>query len=305
METTPRTLLNMTPPMRLALFLGATGISMILGALISFSLVAAFLHIGINDIQKVILAPENASIAQFANALASIIAFGLPSIAVAYFTKGNLSQNMGFAPVKSFQQLGIVIALALAGLVLSGALGSLTEKIPIGASFKNWADGLEAQYKKALVSMTQMHSVIDLLYALLAVAIVPAIVEELYFRGALQKTLNDWTGKPFISILVTALFFSAIHFSYFGFLSRMALGLLLGFIYQYTKTIWLPVLLHFINNGIAIVVLYSVRSNPAKIEKAMDENLPIYWGFIAFVSIYILLIKLKQISKDAGLGKSI
>ena len=305
METTPRTLFNMTPPMRLALFLGATGISMILGALISFSLVAAILHIGMSDIQKVILEPEYASTAQFANALASIIAFGLPSFAVAFFTKGNLTQNMGFAPLKSYHQVGLVIALALAGLVLSGALGSLTEKIPIGASFKNWAEGLEAQYKKALVSMTQMHSVIDLLYALLAVAIVPAIVEELYFRGALQKTLNDWTGKPFISILVTALFFSAIHFSYFGFLSRMALGLLLGFIYQYTKTIWLPVLLHFINNGIAIVVLYSVRSNPAKIEKAMDENLPIYWGFIAFVSIYILLIKLKQISKDAGLEKSI
>ena len=153
--------------------------------------------------------------------------------------------------------------------------------------------------------MTQMHSVIDLLYALLAVAIVPAIVEELYFRGALQKTLTDWTGKPFISILVTALFFSAIHFSYFGFLSRMALGLLLGYIYEFTKTIWLPILLHFINNGIAIVVLFSVRNNPAKIEKAMDENLPMYWGLIALISIYVLLIKLKQISKNAGLEKSI
>ena len=305
METTPRTLFTMTPPMRLALFLGATGISMILGALISFSLVAALLHIGISDIQKVILEPEYASIAQFANALASIIAFGLPSIAVAFFTKGNLAQNMGFATIKSYQQVGLVIALALAGLVLSGALGSLTEKIPIGTSIKNWAEGLEAQYKKALVSMTQMHSVIDLLYALLAVAIVPAIVEELYFRGALQKTLTDWTGKPFISILVTALFFSAIHFSYFGFLSRMALGLLLGYIYEFTKTIWLPILLHFINNGIAIVVLFSVRNNPAKIEKAMDENLPMYWGLIALISIYVLLIKLKQISKDAGLEKSI
>ena len=295
----------MTPPMRLALFLGATGISMILGAMISFSLVAAMLHIGMSDIQKIILEPEYASVAQFANALASIIAFGLPSIAVAIFTKGNWAQNMGFATVKSYQQVGLVIALALAGLVLSGALGSLTEKIPIGASIKNWAEGLEAQYKKALVSMTQMHSVIDLLYALLAVAIVPAIVEELYFRGALQKTLTDWTGKPFISILVTALFFSAIHFSYYGFLSRMALGLLLGFIYEFTKTIWLPILLHFINNGIAIVVLFSVRNNPAKIEKAMDENLPMYWGLIALISIYVLLIKLKQISKDAGLEKSI
>ena len=295
----------MTPPMRLALFLGATGICMILGALISFSLVAAMLHIGINDIQKIILEPEYASTAQFANALASIIAFGLPSIAVAFFTKGNLAQNMGFAPLKSIQQLALVILLALAGLVLSGALGSLTEKIPIPISFKNWADGLEAQYKKALVSMTQMHSIVDLLYALLAVAIVPALVEELYFRATLQKTLKDWTGKPIVAIIVTALFFSAIHFSYYGFLSRMALGILLGLIYEFTKTIWLPILLHFINNGIAIVTLYVVRNNPANIEKAMDENLPIYWGLIALVTIYFLLIKLQKNNHHAGLEKGI
>ena len=304
MENTQRSLFTMTPPMRLALFLGATGISMILGALISFSLVAALLHIGINDIQKIILEPQYASTAQFANALASIIAFGLPSFAVAFFTKGNLAQNMGFAPIKSYHQVGLVVLLALAGLVLSGALGTLTEKIPIGLSFKNWAEALEAQYKKALVSMTQMHSVIDLLYALLAVAIVPAIVEELYFRGAFQKTVADWTGKPILAILITALFFSAIHFSYYGFLSRMALGVLLGFIYEFTKTIWLPILLHFINNGIAIVALYWVRNNPAKIEKAMDENLPMYWGLIALGAIYILFIQLKKNKEHAGLEKS-
>jgi len=305
METAQGSLFNMTPPMRLVLFLGLTGISMILGALISFSLVAAMLHIGFNDIQKIILEPAYASTAQFANALASIIAFGLPSLAVAFFTKGKLAENMGFTPIKQVHQISLVVFLALAGLILSGALGSLTEKIPTTISFKNWADGLEAQYKKALLSMTQMHSFIDLLVALLAVAIVPAIVEELYFRGALQKTLTDWTSKPFISILVTALFFSAIHFSYFGFLSRMALGILLGFIYEFTKTIWLPILLHFINNGIAIVTLYVVKNNPASIEKTLDENLPIYWGLIALVIIYILLINLKKISNHAGLEKSI
>lgn len=295
----------MSAPMRLALFLGATGIGMILGALISFSLVGAILHVGLNDIQKIIIEPEYASAAQLANALASIIAFGLPSVAMAFFANGQLVKNMGFAPIKSSYQVLLVIVLAFAGLILSGALGSFTEKIPIPTDFKNWAENLEAQYKKALVSMTQMHSMVDLLYALLAVAIVPAIVEELYFRGALQKTLTDWTGKPWLAIAVTAIFFSTIHFSYFGFLSRMALGILLGFIFEFTKTIWLPILLHFINNGIAIVALYSVRNNPARVEKVMEESFPIYWGLLACLIIYYLLIKLKKISQDAGLEKSI
>lgn len=298
-------LFDMRPPMRMALFLGLTGIGMILGALISFSIVSAILHIPFSEMQKVIMQPEHASMAQLANALASIIAFGLPSIVLAILVKGNWMANMGFAPMKSYQSLGIVILVALTGMILSGALGSLTEKIPIPTDFKNWAEGLEAQYKKAMLSMTHMSSLKDLAFALLAVAIIPSIIEEVYFRGTLQKIVLDLTGKPFAAIILTAIFFSAIHFSFFGFLSRMALGIVLGYVYHYSKTIWLPILLHFLNNGIAVVILYSIKNNPANVEKMMDDNLPIYWGVIALVGIYYLLKQLKNNYPNAGLEKNI
>ena len=298
-------LFDMRPPMRMALFLGLTGIGMILGALISFSIVSAILHIPFSEMQKVIMQPEYASMAQLANALASIIAFGLPSIVLAILVKGNWMANMGFAPMKSYQSAGIVILVALTGMILSGALGSLTEKIPIPTDFKNWAEGLEAQYKKAMLSMTHMSSLKDLAFALLAVAIIPSIIEEVYFRGTLQKIVLDLTGKPYAAIILTAIFFSAIHFSFFGFLSRMALGIVLGYVYHYSKTIWLPILLHFLNNGIAVVILYSIKNNPANVEKIMDDNLPIYWGVIALVGIYYLLKQLKNNYPNAGLEKNI
>ena len=298
-------LFDMRPPMRMALFLGLTGIGMILGALISFSIVSAILHIPFSEMQKVIMQPEYASMAQFANALASIIAFGLPSIVLAVLVKGNWMANMGFTPMKSYQSAGIVILVALTGMILSGALGSLTEKIPIPTDFKNWAEGLEAQYKKAMLSMTHMSSLKDLAFALLAVAIIPSIIEEVYFRGTLQKIILDLTGKPYAGIILTAIFFSAIHFSFYGFLSRMALGIVLGYVYHYCKTIWLPILLHFLNNGIAVVILYSIRDNPANVEKMMDDNLPIYWGIIALAGIYYLLKQLKNNHTNAGLEKSI
>lgn len=66
-------------------------------------------------------------------------------------------------------------------MFLSGALGDLTEKIPIPIALKNWATQMEDQYKKALFAMTQMKSVLDLLFAIIAVAVVPAFVEELFF----------------------------------------------------------------------------------------------------------------------------
>ena len=184
-------------------------------------------------------------------------------------------------------------------------MATLTEKIPVPISFKQWAEELESSYKKAMMAMTQMNSISDLLINLIAVALIPAMVEELYFRGTLQKTLSAWSGKPIIAILVTAIIFSAFHFSYFGFLSRMVLGIVLGFIFEYTRNIWLPILLHFINNGIAIVTLYTVRGDQQKMDKVMDENLPLYWGVLAIGLVTYFLQCLKKDTNYERLEKNI
>lgn len=305
MSSSETSIFEMSPGLKMAVFIGLTGFSLILGSMISFSIVAALLHLPLSALPSALLQPQNASIAQLANALASIIAFGLPTIVITFFSKNKMVSELGFRPVQNINQIGIVILIAITGLFLSGALGDLTEKIPIPIAFKNWATQLEDQYKKALYAMTQMKSAIDLFIAIIAVAVVPAIVEELFFRASLQKILVDWTGKPYAAIIVTALLFSAFHFSYFGFLSRMSLGIILGIIYYYTKTIWLPILMHFINNGIGITTLYFVRNNPTKTESVIEGNLTYYWSILAIVVITILCKKLKQISPNAALEKSI
>jgi hypothetical protein len=184
-------------------------------------------------------------------------------------------------------------------------LGDITEKIPAPKSMLAWANGLEEQYKKALMAMTQMKSGTDLLFSVMAVAFIPAIVEELYFRASLQKVLMDWSGKPYLSILITAIIFSAFHFSYFGFLSRMSLGIVIGCVYYYTKTIWLPILMHFINNAIGIITLYFVRSDPQKVNTVLEGNLTYYWFFVAIIVVYFILKKLKNTSDHARLEKSV
>jgi membrane protease YdiL (CAAX protease family) len=230
---------------------------------------------------------------QAANAVASIIGFGLPVVAVSYFTPGKIGTQLGFRSITNQKQVLIVVLLALTGLLLSGALGDLTHKLTFSTSIRDWAEQLEAQYKQALMAMTQMRSIWDLLFALLAIAVVPAIVEELYFRATLQKILMDWSGKPWVAIVVTAVLFSAFHFSYFGFLSRMSLGIVLGLIYYYTKTIWLPVLMHFVNNAIGVSALYMVRNNPKQIDKVLDSNLGFYWLLLGVLMLLLLFKQLK------------
>ncbi len=288
----------------MVLFITMTGLSMILGGLITFSIVAALLHVPFLEIQSILMRPEYTSMTQAANAVASIIGFGLPVLVVGYFTSGKLGVQLGFNAITNQKQVLIVVLLALTGLLLSGALGDLTDKLTISSSIRDWATNLEAQYKKALMAMTQMRSIWDLLFAILAIAVVPAIVEELYFRASLQKIIMDWSGKPFVAIVVTAILFSAFHFSYFGFLSRMSLGIVLGLIYYYTKTIWLPILMHFINNAIGVSALYAVRNNPKKIDQVLDSNLAYYWVILGILLLVVLFKQLKN-TTDAGLEKSI
>ena len=294
MYTNETSIFNMSPGFRMVLFISMTGLSMILGGLITFSIVAAALNVPFIEIQTVLLRPENTSMTQIANAFASIIGFGVPALVVAYFTKGTFASNLGFKPISSEKQVGIVILLAFTGLILSGALGDLTDKITFSSSIRTWATDLEAQYKKALMAMTQMRSIGDLILAIVAIAVVPAIVEELYFRATLQKIIIDWSGKPLLAIVITAILFSAFHFSYFGFLSRMSLGIVLGLIYYYTKTIWLPILMHFVNNAIGVSALYAVRNNPKKIDQVMDSNLTYYWVIIGLIALFILFKQLKK-----------
>lgn len=294
-----------SPGAKMAVFIALSGICLIFGGLLSFSVVAAILKVGISELPQIILEPQYASLAQFANATASIIAFGVPSLVIALLSQDKWSVALGLNPFFQWRQVFLVIVIAITGLFLSGALGDLTEKMPFPTSIKNWATQLEEQYKKALFAMTQMKSIGDLLLAIIAVAVIPAIVEELYFRATLQKMLMDWVGKPYLAIVITAILFSAFHFSFFGFLSRMSLGIIIGIVYYYTKTIWLPILMHFINNAIGIITLYWIRDQPEKIESVMDGNFTYYWGFVAIIVIIFLCKKLKNSYPPFPLEKSI
>jgi len=304
MRTETRSFFQLSPGPRLLMLILVTAICFILGSVITYYFVAQSLNIDLLEIPNALLLPQNGRIALISNATAALMAFLLPSLVVAFFSEGAIVSNLGLSQKINLRQVAIVMLLALFGLVLSGSLATVTQAIPMGQDLQSWAKGLENTYKQAMLAMMQMHSIGDLLISLLLVALVPAIAEEFYFRGALQKTLKDWSGAPFLAIVITAILFSAIHFSFYGFLSRMALGILLGLIYEQTKSIWLPMLMHFINNGVAITVLYFARGDQKKIDQTMDETMPWYWGIIAIAFIIFLFMQLKKYN-NAGLEKNI
>jgi membrane protease YdiL (CAAX protease family) len=91
---------------------------------------------------------------------------------------------------------------------------------------------------------------------LFIIALVPAVSEEMIFRGICQKIFTNLFKSGHLAIFVTAFLFSALHFQFFGFLPRFILGIVFGYLFFWSGTIWLPVLAHFINNAVPVILAY-------------------------------------------------
>lgn len=111
-------------------------------------------------------------------------------------------------------------------------------------------------------AMLNMPNVTSLLINLLVVAVIPAVCEELAFRGVLQIQLSRMFKNVHAGIWVSAFVFSFIHFQFYGFLPRMLLGAFFGYLLVHTGSIWAPILAHFLNNAAAVSVHYVQLHHP-------------------------------------------
>ena len=98
------------------------------------------------------------------------------------------------------------------------------------------------------------------------------------------------------AIIITSIVFSLVHISYYGFLVRFALGVILGLVFYYSENIWLSSLFHFLYNGLQVTVLYMITLSASKDQKDIEENFPIWEGVVALVLIYYLFMQFKKIS---------
>jgi membrane protease YdiL (CAAX protease family) len=91
---------------------------------------------------------------------------------------------------------------------------------------------------------------------LLMIAVLAAVGEELIFRGILVKLFREWIGNVHLAVIIPALLFSALHLQFYGFFGRLALGIILGYLFVWSGSLWVPIAVHFLNNAMAVIVSY-------------------------------------------------
>ena len=146
-------------------------------------------------------------------------------------------------------------------------------------------------------------SISGLMLNLFMIAVIPAIGEELFFRGLLQKFFIDWTKNPLTGILIVSFLFSFFHLQFYGFLPRFYLGVLFGLMYYWSGTIWLPIIAHFINNGAAVLLYFFLGKE--LVEQNLDNvgTLESNW-IIFFISLILVIISLFQIYRQPSVSRS-
>ncbi|MSR59004.1 MAG: CPBP family intramembrane metalloprotease [Planctomycetaceae bacterium] len=120
---------------------------------------------------------------------------------------------------------------------------------------------------------------------LMVLAILPALGEELLFRGLIGHGLIDRMGVGW-GVLVTSVLFGLLHFNPGQALAVMPLGVAMHFAYLVTRSFWAPVLLHFLNNALAAVMLKLPEelTKEAMLEGQKPTSVPILVGSAVLVA---------------------
>ena len=141
----------------------------------------------------------------------------------------------------------------------------------------------------------KVDGVSGLVFNLFMIAFLPAIGEEFFFRGVVQRIFTRMTRNHHSGIWISAILFSAIHMQFYGFLPRMLLGVLFGYLLVWSGTIWLPVVAHFFNNAFAVIAMYFIGKgmiNP-EIENIGSSSGSYYLAAISLGFIFLIMWQIK------------
>lgn len=167
--------------------------------------------------------------------------------------------------------------------------------------FEHWARQMEDKLKELTDYLTVFDSTSYFIAALVVVAVIPAIVEEYLFRGLLQNLLYRISRNQHAAIWIAALVFSTIHLQFFGFLPRLLLGAVFGYLYVWSGSLWLSILGHFINNGLSLFILYLYQKGQITFDVDSQEAAPWYAILIfGIIFIFSMLYIYKYYSKQNG-----
>lgn len=270
-----------SPWSQLAVFLVLLGGGFFLYSVLSLAIinaagmsVSSFSALNLEDSGKL-------NLMKWLQAISSVVVFLIPALGYALFSFRNRRlYYLGWKPAQRANMYVLAIIALVLALPFVFLLGEWNRDIPLS----DWMRSMESDASKQMEAFLRVRRPTDILVNLLIIALLPAITEELCFRGALQRIMIHITRRPWAGIIITGFLFSAMHFQFEGFLPRMFLGIVLGALYWFSGSIWTSILGHFVNNAVQVIIV-------SYAPKFVDTNpsLPLFAGVVSGLTVFGIL----------------
>ncbi len=195
--------------------------------------------------------------------IVSVTSFLLPSCYLAYLYSENVYDYLQLHK-PSWNLIVLTVFTIIVFIPFLNYIILLNEQIvfpesmkPLETILRQMEDNAQALTKQLL----NTDKISLFLFNIFLFGVIAGVGEEFFFRGVMQRIFQKITKNPHVVIWTVAFIFSAIHMQFYGFIPRMLLGAILGYLLLWTKSIWIPVIAHFTNNVISVVVSYFIPEN--------------------------------------------
>ncbi len=219
--------------------------------------------------------------------------FLIPALVIAFFMRGDIFSYLGLnkKPGMTSALLGVLFIIFI--IPLNSYLSWLNSGLDLPhwlEWLENWMLDKELQSERLTLILMDAGNVGVLMINILIIAIIPAVGEEFLYRGVLQDIFTRWLRSGNMAVILTAFLFSAAHLQFYGFLPRFVLGLGFGYMYLWSRNIWLPVLAHLANNLVPVILSYFIGwdniNNTIDEFSARDGLLMIIPAFVAIMILF-------------------
>ena len=231
-----------------------------LGGMLVFSSLGTVIIMLLYHTPQMLEASDPVTAIRISQTLTTIGTFLVPALLFAYcYNRQWFDYNAANRRPKQ-SMVNMVLILSITLLPVVGVLASFNEFImPQEGAVAEFMRDMEEAANHILELVTTQRSSWDLIANLLVFAVLAGVCEEFFFQGSLQPLLMNWTKNPHVGILLTALIFSALHFQFYGFIPRFLLGVYLGYLFYWSRSLWLPILAHVLHNALTILVDFTLQ----------------------------------------------
>lgn len=193
---------------------------------------------------------------RLSNAIGSIFLFLLPVVIYNFLFVENYKYSFTEKKLKpDILLLAVLAILCFQPFVETIAFYNEMIKLPESmADVQKVLDDAEIASGNAMKLLFKDNTLIALLLNVLVLSVLPGLLEELFFRGCMQRSLFNISKNIHVAIWTTAFIFSLFHLQLAGLFPRILLGALLGYLYVWTKNIWIPIIMHAAHNASIVII---------------------------------------------------